>query len=227
MVFEVTVIPVGGDSHTSDELGDVPVDGKTARARRARVRPGVRPGPRSFAGAALAALFLAGATASAGTMLTGFAGAAFGGATQRTRGSYGGAIGFLGEGPLGFEVEFGVTPEFFGRSEGLVFTSNDVVTGMGSLLLATPGRVRIYGAAGAGVMRTRIESSGELLHVDSNDFGIDAGGGLLLGLGEHVSLRGDVRYFRDLQNDQAGGELDLDLGHVDYWRAAFGLTLRF
>jgi len=38
------------------------------------------------------------------------------------------------------------------------------------------------------------------------------------------SLRGDVRYFRDLENSQASG-LDLDLGHVDYWRAVGGLTL--
>ena len=191
------------------------------------VRPPGGAGRRRLAGLALVALLVL----SAGpvfpeTLLTGFAGGAFGGATARTRGTYGGAIGFLGAGPVGFELEFAVTPDFFGDSEG-VFTDNNVVTGMGTLLLATPGSVRIYAAAGAGVLKTRLEDPDQLLHVDSNDFGINLGGGLLASLGDHLDLRGDVRYFRDLQNNQPNGALDLDLGHVDYWRAVGGLTLKF
>ena len=187
---------------------------------------GARAGRRRLRGAALAVLLvLAGGPVFAETLLTGFAGGAFGGATDRTRGTYGGAIGFLGGGPLGFEIEFAVTPDFFGDSEG-VFTSNDVVTGMGSLLLATPGSLRIYAAAGAGVLKTRLEDPEQLLSVDSNDFGINVGGGLLASLGNRVALRGDVRYFRDLQGQPNEG-LELALGHVDYWRAVGGLTLKF
>jgi hypothetical protein len=167
-----------------------------------------------------------GGTAFAETLLTGFAGAAFAGATERTRGAYGGALGFLGEGPVGFEIELAVTPDFFGGSEGL-FTENNVVTGMGTLLLASPGSVRLYVAAGAGVLKTRVEDADLLLDFDSNDFGVNVGGGLLLDLGEHVALRGDVRYFRDLQDDEPDGEFDVDLGTVDYWRAVGGLTLKF
>jgi hypothetical protein len=171
-------------------------------------------------------LVLGGGHAFAETLLTGFAGAAFGGSTARSRGSYGGAIGFLGHGPVGFEIEFGVTPDFFGESTGVIFTSNNVVTGMGSLLLATPGAVRIYVAGGGGLMKTRLEDPDSLLSIDSSDFGINAGAGLFVNLGDHFALRGDVRYFRDLENHEPGG-LDLDLGHVDYWRAVGGLTLRF
>ena len=51
--------------------------------------------------AALAALFILGAeSAHAEVLLTGFGGAAFGGVTDRTRGTYGGSLGFLGGGIL-------------------------------------------------------------------------------------------------------------------------------
>jgi opacity protein-like surface antigen len=127
---------------------------------------------------------------------------------------------------MGFELEFAATPDFFGEGEG-VFSENNVLTGMGSLLLASPGRLRIYAAAGAGLLKTRLEDPDQLLSVDSNDFGINVGGGLLVDLGDHVALRGDVRYFRDLQDDEPDGGFDLDLGNVDYWRVVGGLTLKF
>ena len=170
-------------------------------------------------------LVLAGGPLFADTLLTGFAGVAFGGTTVKSHGSYGGAIGFLGDGPVGFEVEFGVTPHFFGASPGVIFTSNNVVTGMGSLILATPGAVRFYVVGGGGLMKTRLGDPDQL-SIDRNDFGINAGGGLLVNLGDHLALRGDIRYFRDLESAQPGG-LDVDLGHVDYWRGVGGLTLKF
>ena len=62
--------------------------------------------------------------ARAETLLTGFGGAAFGGVTDRTRGTYGGAIGFLGGGVFGFEIEGAATPEFFGHANDPVFTKS-------------------------------------------------------------------------------------------------------
>jgi opacity protein-like surface antigen len=179
---------------------------------------------------AIAVLVLLGATsAGADTLISGFAGVAMGGATDRNRGTYGGALGFLGDGVVGFEIEGATTPEFFGNSEqGDLFTKNNVVTLMGNLLLAAPaGPVRIYGAAGVGLLKTRLEDSGNLFSIDSNDFGINVGGGLLLFLGDHFALRGDVRYFRDLQDFDPDGNFDLDLGNVDYWRVVGGITLKF
>jgi len=173
-------------------------------------------------------LLLAADPAVAETLLTGFAGGAFGGATDETRGTYGGALGFLGNGPVGFELEFAATPDFFGEDSEGVFSENNVLTGMGSLLIAAPaGPLRIYAAAGAGVLKTRLADADQLLDFDSNDFGINVGGGLLVDLGDHVALRGDVRYFRDLQDTDPDGELDLDFGTVDYWRGVAGITLRF
>jgi opacity protein-like surface antigen len=167
-------------------------------------------------------------SAGAETFLTGFGGVAFSGDTDGNPGSYGGALGFLGDGPLGFEIEFAATPDFFGDGAEGTFNENNVVTAMGSFLLAAPaGPVRIYGAAGAGLLKTRVEDADGLWRIDSNDFGINVGGGLLFDVSEHLGLRADVRYFRDLQDPEPDGEFDLDLGKVDYWRAVGGITLKF
>jgi opacity protein-like surface antigen len=178
--------------------------------------------------AALALVLLLGAgTAQAETLLTGFGGAAFGGVTDRTRGTYGAALGFLGGGIFGFEFEFATSPEFFGEGGEGVFTNNDMLTLMGSILLASPGPVRIYGAAGAGLLKTRLADPDRFFDIDSNDFGINVGGGLIGSLSEHLALRADIRYFRDLQDPVPDNEFDIDLGNVDYWRAVGGITLKF
>jgi len=170
---------------------------------------------------------LAPSALEAETWLTGFAGVAFAGDTAESRGSYGGALGITGT-LFGFELEFATTPDFFGRAGEGAFTENNVLTLMGSLLVASPpAAVRLYGAFGAGLLRTRLEDPGRLFSIDSNDFGMNAGGGFLVALGDHVSLRGDVRYFRDLQDTDPDGDFDVDLGEVDYWRAVGGITLRF
>ena len=180
---------------------------------------------RHLAGLAALAL-LAASPAGAETLLTGFGGVAFGGSTDTTHGTYGGSIGFLG-GVVGFELEFATTPDFFGEGEG-VFSDNNVLTGMGSLLVVfPPGPVRVYGAAGAGVLKTRVSDTDGLFDIDNTDFGINVGGGLLVFFGDHFGLRGDIRYFRDLQDDQPDGDFDIDFGTVSYWRAVGGITLKF
>lgn len=44
--------------------------------------------------------------------------------------------------------------------------------------------------------------------------------------GDRVGMRGDIRYFRGLQNDDDGGR-DLDLKDFSFWRGAIGVTFRF
>src|SRR5262245_49232722 len=181
---------------------------------------------------AIGVMMLLGATtARAEVLLTPFAGIAFGGNTERTRGSYGLGLGFLGNGVLGFEAEFNTTPDFFGDSnDNGLLTKNDVVTVMGSFLLAFPsGPVRLYAAFGGGLMKTRLESTDHLFDANSSDFGINVGGGLIGNLSNHVALRADVRYFRDLSELDAHGPLDFDIGigNLDYWRVVGGLTFKF
>ena len=165
--------------------------------------------------------------ARAEVLLTPFGGVAFSGSTERARGTYGAALAFMG-GVAGFELEFAFTPSFFGGQElASVFTSNNVVTMMGSLIVASPGPLRIYGAAGLGLLKTRLEDPSNLLNVDSNEFGFNAGGGIIVPLGEQVGLRADIRYFRDFEDDQPDGAPDIGLGEVSYWRGVGGITIRF
>ena len=186
---------------------------------------------RLSAAASLLLLILASpcaAPARAETLLTAFGGISFGGATEKTRGTYGGALGFIGDGPFGFELEFATTPEFFGNARQDVFSENNVLTMMGSFLLATPrSDLRFYAAFGAGLLKTRLEDSGQLFSIDSNDFGINVGGGLIGSLSENVALRVDFRYFRDVQDPDPDNNFDVDLGNVDYWRAVGGITFKF
>ena len=51
------------------------------------------------------------------------------------------------------------------------------------------------------------------------------GGGVLGYINDHVGIRGDVRYFRSLQDHDPEG-LDLGLSDFHFWRASVGVTFR-
>jgi hypothetical protein len=46
-------------------------------------------------------------------------------------------------------------------------------------------------------------------------------------IGHNVGLRGDVRYFRSLEDTASGSDIDLRLGKFDFWRASGGVVFRF
>jgi opacity protein-like surface antigen len=167
--------------------------------------------------------------AAADTLLTGSIGRTFGGDVDKGHLSYGAALGFLGEGPLGLEVEGTYTPDFFGNTTST--GSNNVTTLMGNALLATPeGRatsgLRLYATGGVGIMKFRVPDIDQFFDVDQSDFAMNAGAGALLRLGDRFGVRGDVRYFRDLKT-RADDPLKVDFGKFHYWRGAVGATLRF
>ncbi len=136
-----------------------------------------------------------------------------------------GAVGNI----VGFEAEFGYTKNFFGETVGQ--TSN-VLTFMSNFMLAPKiGPVQPYGLAGLGLIRTSVESLGGVSTSDQNQFGWDLGGGLMVFFGQHVGIRGDVRYFHSFQ------VLDflnlpftvpgLEGRKLDYGRAAGALVFKF
>jgi len=58
--------------------------------------------------------------------------------------------------------------------------------------------------------------------------GVHVGGGLLGFFSPRLGARVDLRYFRNVSGDEAGGSLlDFDLGAFDFWRATIGFILRF
>ena len=176
---------------------------------------------------------LAAPRARAETYVTGYGGLVFGGDVAKdpgennNHGAYGGSIGFLGS-PLGFEVDFAYSPDFFGSNRALI-PNNNLVTLMGNIVLSghMGERSRVYVSAGAGLMKSSVDDADEFFDVGRNDFGANAGLGVLLGVGDTVSLRGDIRYFNNVGDDEPDDQLDINFGSFDYWRGTAGLALRF
>jgi opacity protein-like surface antigen len=143
------------------------------------------------------------------------------------RTDYGVSIGLLGS-LVGFEAEFGYTPNFFGETTG---STSNVLTFMGNFMVAPKiGPVQPYGLGGLGLIKTKVEGVGA--NSDQNQFGWDIGGGLMVFFGEHVGIRGDVRYFHSFQvldflNVPGVPELGLGGQKLDYGRAAAAVVFKF
>ena len=186
---------------------------------------------------ALALVGLAPSTAHADWLFTPFIGANFGGDTQDKKLNYGASIGFMGAGVFGVEMDFGYSPNFFEPNDDpldLVGDSN-VTTLMGNLIVGVPlggtkgPGFRPYATVGMGLMRTKLQSAGQLFDADSSDFGVSVGGGAMGFFNDSVGLRGDIRYFRNIADTHEIhiGDLDFDLGGFNFWRGTAGVVFRF
>ena len=192
--------------------------------------------------------------ASADWLLTPYLGIVFGGAANTVdlntlddtfdeRFNFGGSLAWMGAGVLGLEVDYSLSPNFFqitGDDADLPLFELDssIQTLMGNVVIGIPvggtGGVgwRPYAVGGIGLMRATIDSPGELFeNLSTNELGINVGGGMHLFFSDGVGIRGDIRYFRGLQQEDEdfGGDFDDDFGleDFDYWRATVGVTFRF
>ena len=101
---------------------------------------------------------------------------------------------------------------------------------MGNLIvgvpLGSPG-VRPYASGGAGIIRSRATSLGNVFDLTDNSFGVNVGAGAMVFVRENFGLRGDLRYFRRVQDSNSGSGINLDLSNFNFWRATVGATFRF
>jgi opacity protein-like surface antigen len=108
-----------------------------------------------------------------------------------------------------------VTPDFFGESDDVLLGDNNVLTWMGNVLIGVPvgGQsgfgLRPFATGGVGLIRRRVESTGDLLELSSNDFGYNVGAGLMIFFGDRFGIRGDYRYYRNFSTS------DFDLDFLD------------
>jgi opacity protein-like surface antigen len=191
---------------------------------------------------ALTVSALAPAKASADWLFTPFIGGTFGGSANVTdvlgdfdeefnrKLTYGASLAYLGAGIAGFEIDFGYSPNFFGADSdddlNLIGDGN-VVTAMANVIFSAPtGGVRPYASFGGGLIRTRLGDVDDFFEVDQNNFGFNAGAGVMGFFSDNVGLRGDVRFFRSLNNED-DDSVDVSLGSFKFWRGTVGLTLRF
>jgi opacity protein-like surface antigen len=191
---------------------------------------------RKFVLSSLTFALLAAAPAAAqttGGLVTPFIGVVTDTPIDENRTVYGGSVGATGS-IVGFEFDFGYTPNFYEVEDdfGELGSSGSVTTVMGNLLIGAPlGRVRPYATVGAGLMRSNLEFFDIFDDLSRNDFGINYGGGVMLFVSDNVGIRGDLRQFRSLRNEDLDDDFpepgDFELGDFTFWRATAGVTFRF
>jgi opacity protein-like surface antigen len=182
----------------------------------------------------LAALLLLAASraASAESFISPFIGYNFGGDSgcpeisnceNKTR-NLGVSFGSIGN-VVGAEAEFSFIDNFFGETPG---TSSHVLTFMGNVMFAPKfGVLQPYGLIGLGLIKSHAEiTTAGLLESDNNHFGWDIGGGAIAYFGQHVGVRGDIRYFHAFQDLEILG-LPIADTKLDFGRASAGVVFRF
>jgi len=202
--------------------------------------------------AALAAAALAAAPrpASADWVVTPFVGWNNGGSadvsgsdgTTRTskfehRINYGVSVAGMGKGIFGGEFDLGYSPNFFEtgntNADGFTFTNDsNVLTMMGNVIVGAPlgghgPSIRPYAVGGVGLIRTNVQTVGDVFDVTTkNDFGFDIGGGAMGFVSQNIGFRGDVRYFRSFRGSE-DNITTLGLSNFNFWRASAGVTFKF
>lgn len=187
-----------------------------------------------FAAAALLAMLtlVPAAPARADVVLTPYVGSLFGGDLSGSRTAFGGSAAFMGGGVFGAEFGFNYAPQFVSAS-----VANDDIAQMslmGNLIVGIPigssdqaGHVRPYITGGAGLFRITSQESQFFDRVNSNDFAVNFGGGVMAFFSEHVGVRADVRYFRTVTDDNPGGGVDFNLGDLNFWKWDVGAAFKF
>jgi len=152
---------------------------------------------------------------------------------------FGASFGWMGAGIIGLEADLGYSPNFFEQTAGsgnFEFGDSNLTTFMGNLIIGIPigGQsgvgFRPYAVGGVGVIKSRIDGAEDLFEIDSTNWGFNVGAGAMFFFNDKVGLRGDVRYFRSLQDDDLedlDDFPDVGLANFRFWRGTVGVTIRF
>ena len=181
-------------------------------------------------------VLLAPGSARADWLFTPNIGGGFGGdASGSEHLTYGVSVGWMGAGILGWEADFAYTPEFFESDDDDldVFDSNNVTSFMANAIVGVPvggqtgGGFRPYFTGGIGLLQREVSDSEQLFEFSNNEFGFNLGAGAMGFMTDHVGFRGDIRYYRSLEDPDEDNEFDIGVGNFDFWRATGGVTFRF
>ncbi len=185
---------------------------------------------------AAAVVALLPSAADADWLFTPYAGGNFGGDSADTQANFGISAAWMGAGVFGFEFDAGFAPDFFDtgvEDEFALISNSSVSTYMFNAVVGVPvgGQdgmgVRPYGSAGIGAIRSDVESDLGLVDANDTDFGWNVGGGAMGFFSDAVGLRGDVRYFRSLENELEDTPFTEDVGRFGFWRLSGGVVFRW
>ena len=166
----------------------------------------------------------------AGVNFGGDAGQTFGDGVDAKRADWGVSFAWMGGGVMGIEGDIGYSPDFYGKND---VGGSSLLSLMGNVLLGVPfgGQrgfgVRPFGLVGIGVLRSDLESFDELIGFDNTEAAWNFGAGVIVFFGQHVGIRGDIRYFRTFGDVDFGPIQVGDSDAVDYTRSSIGLVLRY
>jgi hypothetical protein len=165
-------------------------------------------------------------------------GASFANPSAQGRANFGVDLGWLStRDPIGLDLSVVYSPSFFGNAGP--YGSNSVTTVMGDVIFAPGGQrggrygvgrrgapsssVRPYVSGGMGVMHEVVSSP----TIGNTDLALNLGVGLFVLTHRSIGVRGDVRYFRDLVDNQSGNVTNIDFGSFHFWRASLGVVFAF
>jgi Outer membrane protein beta-barrel domain len=174
------------------------------------------------------ALIAAPTSARADGYVSPFIGANFAADSATGKSNFGVGAGYMGAGIAGGEFDFGYAPNFFGSAGN--FGDNNVITAMGNLIVGIPvggtrgSGVRPYGTVGFGMVRTQVDGAVGFPKIANKDLGFNVGAGVMGFFSDHAGIRGDVRYFRNLSDENSTNTVQF--GGFHFWRASFGVVIR-
>jgi opacity protein-like surface antigen len=151
---------------------------------------------------------------------------------SRSQPGFGIAIGNVGT-VVGFETEFSYHPELFDNAANALAKSHVLTLAQNILVGPTIGRVKPYGAAGAGDLYLNVTRLSSVVipspeSISTNYFTVNVGGGVMGFVTAHLGVRADLRYYRaygfKLTDLQTAG---LALDRFDFWRAGVGVVAKF
>jgi hypothetical protein len=138
------------------------------------------------------------------------------------------------KGAVGFEFDFGYHPQFFQdrtADDDFEWGDTHVLTFMGNVNYS-PAFLRLKGlhpylAGGFGIIQSHLQEPNEAFTAESRALAINGGGGIMLPLTTRFQLRGDVRYFRSIEDKAPASDVDVAVGKFYFWRGTVGVTMRF
>ena len=130
---------------------------------------------------------------------------------------------------ISVELELSALPGFFNGTGDLI-SSGNVTPIMGNVTWQLPkpnesSRLRAYLAAGAGIVRVRLEDALDAFSSRTSLAAGTAGGGLLIRLRPRLDINADVRYFRTQFGDVDPAGFSEQF--VSFTRLSGGVVLRF
>jgi len=150
-----------------------------------------------------------------------------------TKAGFGVAFGGLGK-VVGGETEIAYFPEVIDNTANAI-DKNRVFMFSGDALIGPTigGRAKPYFAIGAGDLHLNVTGLSNLVlpaadSISNNYFTFNAGGGVIGFFTKHFGARGDLRYTKAFGikiEDLAAAGIALD--KFDFWRANFGLAIKF